>query len=130
MRSFALVVGAALFVAACSSSHDTLPPTTTTASTLNGTIVGQMRFVGGPPMPNGHPPAPSPITGAVTIATLKDGVTVAKATTDRHGRFRVSVPAGEYQVRGTAPSISGPLLTIVSVAPGKTANAPLTVLAT
>jgi hypothetical protein len=130
MRSFAGVVATALLLASCSSSHKALPPTPTSVPTLNGTIAGQMRFVGGPPMPNGHPPGPRPITGSVTIATLKDGVTVAKVTTDRDGRFRATVPAGEYQVRGTSPHISGPLVKVVSVGAGKTANAMLTVVAT
>ena len=130
MRCLTVVVGTALLVAACSSSHHASPPTTSTVPTLTGTIVGRMLFEGGPLMADGHSPPASPITGVVAITRASDGVVTARVATDRNGRFRMTVPAGDYDVRGTSPNISGPLETSVSVRAGTTANAMLTVMAT
>jgi hypothetical protein len=106
-------------------------PTSTIARTVStGTIAGRMLSTGGPALVGGGEPPDSPIVGKITITRASGNVVVGRVETDRNGRFRLAVPAGEYKVTGTSPTFSGTLETGVVVRPGATATASLTFMAT
>jgi hypothetical protein len=88
-----------------------------------------MLFTGGPPLVGGGAPPDSPIVGEITITRASGNVVVGRIETDRNGRFRLTVPAGEYKLAGTSRTFSGPLKTGVVVRPGVTVTASLTIMA-
>jgi hypothetical protein len=47
-------------------------------------------------------PGPTPISGSVTVRRV-DGRVVHTVTTDAHGAFTTTVPAGSYEITGQSP---------------------------
>lgn len=69
--------------------------------------------------------APRPVAGAIIVVRDPQGREVARATTDADGRYRLTLPAGEYVVEPQAiaaypgPAESKP----VTIAPGGSVTA-------
>ena len=83
----------ALLVAGCSAGHDQSSPRTVAMGVMSGRLVG----TGGP-----YGAADTPYAGEVR-AVRADGRSWT-ARTDPHGRFSLTLPAGDYELTGQSPS--------------------------
>ena len=89
-RALLLALLPACLLVACSSGD------------TNGTMTGKLHFEGGIQAPvNG-----GVIKGKVTAVRTKDGKTFSVAVPD-DGLFSMSLPSGDYKVRGTSPLYQG-----------------------
>ena len=97
MRAVTLV-GACLIVIACGRAAQTTP------SIISGVVEA------GPTCPveiEGKPCPPRKVDDATVTAEDRDGRTAATARTDKTGSFRLSVPAGTYELTAESKSVFG-----------------------
>jgi hypothetical protein len=95
-----------------------------------GFAVGRMHITGGPARPNGAMPD-SPIAGVVEIHHAGDNAVLERVTVGNSGRFRIDLPAGDYELIGHAPNIGGEIDSAeFTISVGRTTPVDLVVSAT
>jgi hypothetical protein len=117
-RLLAAFIAAALAIAGCSHSDSHVDQSTASYGTLSGQITrGPTRPVSGPGIK--VPPAPPVARAELKIVDSKDAV-VATVRTGGDGRYRLTLPPGNYRVeRGNGLSgTARNLPSIVAISPG------------
>jgi hypothetical protein len=118
VASLALTVGA--FLAGC--AHSAPAGSTSTASLPDSGIQGRTMVDAGSPMVYGRTPSPDrPLSARLTVTGEHDARSVAEATSDADGRFRIPLPPGTYvlhpaNLTGSVVPAATPMT--VTVAPG------------
>jgi hypothetical protein len=92
MKPAVLAVPAALLLAGCASSSASTP-----AAAVSGRVLSAPSC---PVAQQGVPCPPRPVAGAAVVAS-RSGVVIARAHTDDHGYFHLTVASGRCRITAT-----------------------------